>query len=348
METTNEVPVVRVLQAAALAYWKTKGTWKALKALSRLVTSRKRVSDVLGVIGATNTGALITQKPDTILKWCNKYLAKNLAPSQRSQMLLFHYHFVGERIHDSFYACLLSGGFTLWSLKTDAGEVVVHLRYPKSPREGDLSLVMIVDGAEIYELSFTIVPGATVHASVPVLFVARIQGRRNRFEAIKKATKLCCDVSPPYALMAAIEGVAAALGVERVAGVSNINQVCTRKLFNYESFWETLSFEKAGRDCYASILPTTSRPLEQCSPDHRRRTKKKRNFKAGIARAVQDSFDSQCLRKSSEIYLGSPLQCGQHGRSSEQVAARSLLAANEVSLSAARPSARISPAMFGR
>jgi uncharacterized protein VirK/YbjX len=301
METAKMLPVMETLQAAMLAYRKRKGTWKALVAFSRLITSSQRISEVLGIVKATNATALIIQKPDTILKWSGKYLAKNLVPSQRSRMLAFHYHFIATRIHDAFYACLLSDGFVLWSFKTDAGEIVLHMRYAQSPREGDLSLIMTFEHATIYELSFTIVPGEFVHAPGPVLLVARVQGRRNRFEAIKKATKLCCDVSPPYVLMAAIEAIGAALGVGCVAGVSNVNQIYGHKSFDYGSFWQTLSFEKAGFDFYASALPIASRPLDQCSPDHRRRTKKKRNFKAGIRMSVQRSFECQCLKESSTV-----------------------------------------------
>jgi len=301
MQTAKELPVIRTLQAAVLAYRRRKGTWKALVAFIRLTTSGQRISEVLGIVRAANATALIIQKPETILKWSGKYLAKNLAPSARSRMLAFHYHFIGTRIHEAFYAGLMSNGFVLWSHKSDAGEIVLHMRYAQSPREGDLSLIMTFDRGQIYELSFTIVPGEFVHARGPVLLVARVQGRKNRFETIKKTTKLCCDVSPPYVLMAAIEGIGAALGVGSVAGVSNINQIYGYKSFDYESFWQTLSFEKTESGFYASALPIASRPLDQCSPDHRRRTKKKRNFKAGITMSVQRSFECQCLKDSSEV-----------------------------------------------
>lgn len=319
MDTAKELPVMRTLQAAALAHWKRKGTWKALLAVSRLATSGQRISDVLGVVRAPNTAPLIIQKPDTVLKWSGKYLAKNLLLSERSHMLAFHYRFVGARIHDAFYACLLSEGFVLWNVKTDAGEVALRMRYSQSPREGDLALIMTCDRANIYELSFTIVPGEFVHASGPVMLVGRVQGRKYRFEAIKKATKLCGDVSPPYVLMAAIEGIAAALGVECVAGVSNINQIHAHKSFNYESFWETLSFAKTGSDFYASALPLASRPLDQCSPEHRRRTKKKRVFKAGVAISVQSSFKRQCLKESQRIGYERHVACPDV---SEMVSAR--------------------------
>jgi hypothetical protein len=45
----------------------------------------------------------------------------------------------------------------------------------------------------------------------------------------------------------------------------------------------------------------TSRPHDQCSPGHRRRTKKKRSFKADIAISAQNSFECQCLKVSSKI-----------------------------------------------
>jgi uncharacterized protein VirK/YbjX len=273
----------------------------ALRAFCSLVTSRQRISDVLSIIRSSNSATLIARKPGTILKWSGKYLAKDLTPSQRSQLLAFHHHFVGERINDVFYDHLLSEGFVMWRLKTDAGEVKIQLRHADSLREGDLSLVMTINRARIYELAFTIVPGEFVNAPAPVFFVSRVQGRSKHFEAIRQATKMCCDVSPPYALVAAAEGVAAALGVGWMASVSNANQVCARRVFDYGSFWETLSFEKAGHNCYASALPISPRPLDQCSPQHRRRTKKKRNYKADLAKTVQNAFERECSARTAKI-----------------------------------------------
>lgn len=318
LETTKKLPVIGTLKAAARARWKQKGTWMALRAIGSLIISRRRIADVLSILRASNTANLITQRPGTILKWSGKYLAKDLRPSQRSQLLAFHYRFVGERVQETFYDRLLTEGFVMWSLKTDAAEVVIQLRHAESLREGDLSLVMTFNRAKIYELSFTIVPGEFLNVSVPIIFVSRVQGRSKRFETIKAATKMCCDVSPPYALVAAAEGIAAALGVGCIASVSNINQACARKVFDYGSFWETLSFEKAGHNCYASALPISSRPLDQCSPQHRRRTKKKRTYKADLARVVRNAFESQCLVASVKV---DPEYSEDHLRADDMVAA---------------------------
>lgn len=294
--------LIKALRAAAQAeirgahaHRKNISRWKVVRGLALLLASPRRISDVLSFLKAKNTSALINHKPELILKWSDKYLGKTIAVSHRCRMFAFHYLFIGNCIKSDFYDRLLSGGFDFWSSNTTPTEVTIHLRLPRSPREGDLSLVMALDGIEIYELSFTIVPGETMKVSCPVLLIARLQGRRQHYEAIKKATKLCRDVAPAYVLTAAVEGIARALKVECVAGVDDTDQLGSRKLFDYSSFWNSLAFRKAGGQYYISALPIYSRPLEECAADHRRRTKRKRQFKADIRLAVEDSFVLQCL-----------------------------------------------------
>jgi len=59
--------------------------------------------------------------------------------------------------------------------------------------------------------------------------VTRIQGTKNNFDAVRQATKSLSEISPPYALMSALQGFLGAFDVTRMIGVSADQQTCSRK-----------------------------------------------------------------------------------------------------------------------
>lgn len=283
--------VATAVYAATADRTRRKGLGRGLRASARLLVNLKSLFELVGVLHEPNTIALARRHPGLIYKYQTQYLARSFSKRQRRAIQKFHYEFVGKAVNSRFYGRLVAGGIELWRSADDLGSVTISLRVAEYGREGDLSLTLEVERKQIYELSFTIVPGSVVGMrGTSAMFVARVQGRKGQFDDIKRATKLCCDVSPPYLLMAAAEGLAGALGVRSAVGVGNGDQVSTRKTFDYASFWETLSPGSTDGRFYVLPLPISGVPLEQCSASHRRRTRMRREFKEQLSEAVRTVF----------------------------------------------------------
>lgn len=283
--------VATAVYAATVDRVRRKGIGRGLRASARLLFNLKSLFELVGVLHEPNTIALARRHPGLIYKYQTQYLARSFSKRQRRAIQKFHYEFIGKAVNSQFYKRLVAGNIELWRSPDDLGRVTISLRVAEYGREGDLSLTLEVERKQIYELSFTIVPGPLVGMrGTSAMFIARVQGRKGQFDDIKRATKLCRDVSPPYLLMAAAEGLAGAIGIRFAVGVGNDDQVSTRRIFDYASFWEKLSPGSARGRFYVLPLPISGIPLEQCSASHRRRTRMKREFKEELSEAVRTAF----------------------------------------------------------
>jgi uncharacterized protein VirK/YbjX len=167
--------------------------------------------------------------------------------------------------------------------------------------EGDISLVFQIDNIPIYIVGFTIVPGHLIGApTAQALLMGRIQGTRGRCEEIKRATKLCHDIAPPYLLVDASIEIAKALHITHVGGVDSKGQVTIganeHSFFNYDAFWGTYFAKQAVNNIYVIPVDHEVTPLSALKPSHRRRTKLKRMFRREVAEHVGRVFVEECLQ----------------------------------------------------
>ncbi len=108
------------------------------------------------------------------------------------------------------------------------------------------------------------------------------------FETIRVATKACGDIQAPYLLLAAVEGVASALGIQNLRGVCREEQLARRwgdSKFDYNAFWSDQMGERSG-DWFVGTVPLLRKPLENVVAHHRRRAKRKRRFRDAVAAEV--------------------------------------------------------------
>jgi uncharacterized protein VirK/YbjX len=299
--------LAKVICAAAIALIRNEGIRSSIIGISArlflasdesILVTIIRFLEIFRVMIQRNTIALTMRHPSLLFKYRRDYLAKSFNRASRRQILTFHYKYMADVINDGFYEQLFNGNPCLWQKTIDKELVAISLGFnPKYSSEGDVSLILEKDLVSLYELSFTIVPGALIGAETPeALLVARMQGRRRLFEAIKHTTKICQDVAPPYLLMAAVQGVANALGIKIVAGVPTDDQLSRKLMFNYDALWETFLATKTVRNFYVILIPFSHKPLEQINSAHRRRTRSKREFRNQITESAGNYITSFMMR----------------------------------------------------
>ena len=242
--------------------------------------------------------ALIKHQPRLGYKYLGKYLAINFSRQARLGILYNHYDYLIRHVRTSFFSSLLKG-VPLWQDSRDEdGVMSIQLTFPDGiDFEGDLALTFAHNDVPLYSISFVVAPGQYVHSpQAQVLFVSRIQGTRN-FGQIRQCTKSCHDITPAAMLIAALQGVAAALGISLLAGISTEERLYDAISFDYNSFWESFQAERTLDNLFFLPLPLVKTPIELIKGKRRERTLRKRRYKDEICEAVSLGFASQLLTK---------------------------------------------------
>jgi uncharacterized protein VirK/YbjX len=293
---------------------------RAVRRLLRLVLMRipallansLRHWRLLRTLASPPTAGLLRRHPQLAFKpYGGNYLALNMNARTRLDALLHHYAFVQARLHAGFLEAALSGRLVLWHDAVGDRRFAATLCFPRSPHhadrfadhEGDLALTFAMDGVPLYALCFSIVPGHIVRLDVPdAVFIGRLQGADGRFDAIREATRLLHDISPRDILLTVLQGMARALDIRMLAGVSNAEQLSKSRgirrdevLFDYDGFWHALHAQRTIDNLFVLPLPLAERPIDTIAQKHRSRTLRKRRYKDGVCVMACNAFRVQCL-----------------------------------------------------
>jgi uncharacterized protein VirK/YbjX len=226
------------------------------------------------------------------------YLVRQLTVAQRARSLLYHYKRIQALLPNLVLRQILAPGLTVYQTCCDADlfRVILGLSR-KGYWEGELSLHLEVNGVLVYTLSFSIVPGAVAGVLADeVLLVARVQGEKGADSQIRLATKSLLDVAPPALLVAALHGVATALGINTMAGTCAILQSSYLPEHSssfqeaYDDFFATLGATKNSAGFFCSPLPVEEKPLSLIPKGHKIRSRRKREFKRQVADSVAQSL----------------------------------------------------------
>jgi uncharacterized protein VirK/YbjX len=157
----------------------------------------------------------------------------------------------------------LLGDVTLHEIYKGGNRYALTICLSRSPsdKEGELSIHLEMDGDKLYNLSFSIVPGWVVKsAAAETALITRLQGMPGiNLTQIRLAIKALNGINPRALVFAALEGIAAGLGVGEIAAVCATNQT---------SYCE--EFAASFRNCYDDFftdrgLDKTSEPLAKSS-----------------------------------------------------------------------------------
>jgi uncharacterized protein VirK/YbjX len=241
--------------------------------------------------------ALVAAHPQAIYRPYRRYLATSFTKSARRAALQHHYAYLLPRINETFFPAILRDRPQLWQKRIGLDLFDVRLSFTgELHHEGDLLLEFRENGVPLYCLSFTIAPGYLAGSDADqLILVARVQGAVGNFDAIRRATKACMDIAPPYLLTAAVHGIAGALNIGVIAGIRSKEQLTTNidadrtVYFDYDAFWRTCLGHETEK-FYLISVPIREKSLAQISTGHRRRTRLKRQFKNEVAETSEAVF----------------------------------------------------------
>ena len=240
---------------------------------------------------------LLDQSPALTRQYLKSHLARSLTLGQRRAAIVAHYRFLQANRSPAFYERLLKTGVMLWRNDEAPGNYHIGLRHNVAHfYEGDLLLACFRQDVLLFQLSFSIIPGAVVgEDAAQVIFVGGAQGAAPERGELQPAVKASHGVAPSHLAMAALQGVAMALGIVTIVGVGNDQQLLKSRddkagfTFDYDAFWAMFGAEAnaAGQRVMAAPLRDRDAAESGASAAHRRRSRKKRAFKAAVRDAVQ-------------------------------------------------------------
>lgn len=216
------------------------------------------------------------------------YLAQSFGEMQRVRAYFGHYGFLTEALSEQALQALITRRPTIYvhaASPVDCRVVVTatHERH----EEGELQLQLLYDDVVVYVMGVTVVPGELLglpdrHA----LLISRMQGVAGAFWEIRQATKGFGDIHPRAVLLAALRGMADALGIAAIAGVAGSNQLAYHPgkgdayAQTYDEFFAAAGAVRLGRDFH--LLTPERKAAGPLSRAHARRAERRRRLRAEI------------------------------------------------------------------
>jgi uncharacterized protein VirK/YbjX len=234
------------------------------------------------------------------------YLVRNLGTRRRIRCALHHYQFEDETFNTAYkFAVYRSGGLPLWQRAANGSRFAITLAMAsRMNAEGDLTIAFEADGKCLHRLSFSWIEGDMLGVAVPVLpFVTRNQGRWTDSElAFAAFERAFPNNSPGFFCFAAMQGVAQAVGMDRLAAIKSeahpAYDAASMKHFTnaYDGFWKSVGGVELDGPGYLVALPFHVKPLSQLPARHRRRAAIRREYWGEIGEAARGTLERKLKR----------------------------------------------------
>jgi uncharacterized protein VirK/YbjX len=228
------------------------------------------------------------------------YLARGIGTGQRAACFVHHYRRLLAAIPEDSLRLALSTTLPIHEIEGYERRFTITMSLSRDfDKEGELSFFLHVDGAVVFLLGFTIVPGYVVNSeAAEAVLISRVQGMKGSFAGIHLATRMLHDVAPVAVLLAALEGFAMAFGVDEIVAVSAMRQssfsenTAEELRQGYDDFFQSAGLTLSPDGLFKTPVPIPLKPLSQVKKGHKIRTKEKRAFKQYIQTACTDFFTS--------------------------------------------------------
>ena len=255
---------------------------------------------LMRVLAHPGLAGLVRRRPRLLFKYLHgAYLACGLDSACRLAILTHHYACLSRMFRPGFLRTQLAHGIALWRRPLGPDAACITLVFSAHDFEGELMLAFWLGDDWIYTASVTLAHGGVAKggaddAGAPALLITGLQGAAGKLAQIRQASRACVDIAPPYLLLAAVRGIAAAIGAGRILAVGNGRQLAKasgRALFDYDRFWASLGGLPTGDGFYQVPALPPDRPepgaVQSLSREGRRRLLKRDIAEAAAHRLRQ-------------------------------------------------------------
>lgn len=294
---------LRLLGRVASHAWqqaRAEGVGDGLRVLlgaGRVLRARELLAELFAIPAFARLMA--AQPQEDVLFFINHrhFLSREFGTAERMACVLDHFRFEQSHFSPALLPALHGDGLVLWSHPSGCQIRLVanaHTRH-----EGPISLVLHFAGRPVHELSMACVDASRLDARAPaepVLFVTRSQSVPPDAPALALFRGAFPQNSPGYFVLAALHGVAAALGQQRVVGVRGACQIAFEPALqasfkrSYDEFWMNFGGRPLGRHGLEMPVPAAVAPLQRLKAKHRARARQRRAHWGAIAQAAEQAL----------------------------------------------------------
>ncbi|HEY5214672.1 MAG TPA: DUF535 family protein [Acidobacteriaceae bacterium] len=251
--------------------------------------------EILDLLKLEPFDEIIESNPALAFKYVvSNYIARGLTLAERASCFLHHYNCIRVALPTEILRQILQGDVEFHRISKGDNwfALVIGLPKPHIDREGELCLSLVVNDQKVFNLCFTIVPGSVVKSEfTEALLITHLQGVKGCNTQIQLARKAFRDYSPRVLLLAALQGVADALGILRIEAVCATKQrsytkECSYTLIRgYDDFFTKAGMVKTAAGFYSSPVPIEGKPLASYRGRNRTRARKRRAMRKQIQSA---------------------------------------------------------------
>ena len=200
------------------------------------------------------------------------YLCSRFSVSMRAKAVIAHYQFIQNLKNNRMKELFLSDeDVLLCSFDGRNGEkFTVTICTGYYDREGEVTLLLMMDNIQLGTLSFTIIE----RDGIPTFLIGGVQGAKKSTgnDFIRKATKTCFGLFPKKILMEVLLTIALQCSVRRIFAVGDNTHVFHRLRYRfskrncfharYDEFWSSLSGSRTHDGLYILPFSFHRKPLE--------------------------------------------------------------------------------------
>jgi uncharacterized protein VirK/YbjX len=252
----------------------------------------------------------------------DSYLVNGLAIKDRAECFLHHYEVLYQRLPDRVLRQLLNWGIDLCEFSENGVRFALRCALSRPcGKEGELSLVLFVEGKLLSSISFTFVPGHVANSDHrEIILISRIQGEPGLpDEIVKTAQQALHRMRFGSVLMAGLEGIALAFAVPEIACVSSLLHIAYVSAYAdhfrhaYEELLLEKGFSQSETGFFRTEVPMKERSNAEIRGNHRSRAKAKRLLRQRVAGSCRDYFESvlQSASEASDTHWSFPARSEQ-------------------------------------
>lgn len=266
---------------------------RVLLGAGRMLGERERLTELFAIPAYARLMAA-QPRPDAFFFISHRhFLSRGFGTEERIACVLDHFRFEQARFAPRLLRVLHGDGLPLWR---QAPGHEIRLRANADTRhEGPLSLVLRNGAETLHQLSFAWVDAARLGPGAghgPVLFATRSQSQPPDSAGLAGFRSQFPQNSPAYFGLAALSGLASALGQARIVGVRDVCQIaydaCHAAGFkrSYDDFWLGFGARPLGGHGFEMPVPAAVVPLEQLKARHRARARQRREHWRQVSEAA--------------------------------------------------------------
>ncbi len=242
----------------------------------------------------------VQMDPTIVLKFLSPSYANEFSTADRAAILANHYEYLQYCFSQAFLDKIIHAQAPLWEASVEECYLGIRLSIMHSTKcDGELSLNFQANATDVYMLCFVIVPGRLMGADEEqVICVTELAGKKGCADLINFATKSVGDVGPRLILMAAMHGIALALNIRHIFGISAANQVSFEGeslsgnfASAYDRFWDSIEGKQLSSGWFYFPVPLPEKPLALIKQKHRPRVKSRRAFRAAVTNCVREQVE---------------------------------------------------------